>query len=107
MAEELRAEYEQRLKAQAGDGDKTPKELIELDKRLARLRNGDPDLSADDLQTAIEKAERYRLELLHAQQSGRSQPGAAGEMSFHTASVSFRQSDLEWLLTVADRQKQT
>jgi hypothetical protein len=44
--------------------------LIELDKRLARLRQrlrtGDPDLSADDLQTAIEKAERYRLELPHA-----------------------------------------
>jgi site-specific DNA recombinase len=88
MAEELRAEYEGRLKDQAADDDKTPKELVELGKRLARLRRrlrtGDPDLSADDLQTAIEKAERYRLELLHAQQHG-ARSGKAGARRLYAA----------------------
>jgi hypothetical protein len=48
-----------------------PRELQELDARLERLRerqrNGDPDLTADELQAALERVGQKRRELLDAQ----------------------------------------
>lgn len=72
MAAELRAEYEKRLQAPAATA---PKELQKLDARLSqlrqRLKTGDPALTPDDLQAAIDRAERERLRLLHDTASGR------------------------------------
>jgi site-specific DNA recombinase len=69
MAEELRAEYEAKLQRRAANGDAVPKELKELDERIARLRlrlkKGDADLAPDELQAAIAAAEQKRLQLLH------------------------------------------
>ena len=55
--------------------DAAPKELQDLDAKLTRLRerarSGDPDLTADELQAAIERAEGKRAELLAAQPGAR------------------------------------
>lgn len=80
MAEELRAEYEARLRERAKDKAAVPKEVRELDTRLERLRrrlrNGDPDMTPEDIQAAIERAEAEKLRLLHQNVSGQSRPSA-------------------------------
>jgi len=48
-----------------------PQELQELDARIARLRNrlaaGDPDMTPDEIEAAIDRAERKRRELIELQ----------------------------------------
>jgi hypothetical protein len=66
MAKEMQALYVERFRASEARVDAAPKELQELDARLSRLRQrrgGDPDLTTDELQAAIERAEAKRAEL--------------------------------------------
>jgi hypothetical protein len=68
MAQEMRAAYAERMREIAARVETLPRELQELDARVARLRErlkaGDPDLTSDELQVAIDRAEGKRRELL-------------------------------------------
>jgi hypothetical protein len=70
MAKELQAEYAARLRAQVTQVEKAPKELLELDNRIGRLRErmerGDPDMPRDELQAAIDRADAKRVDLKNA-----------------------------------------
>jgi hypothetical protein len=67
MAKEMQAAYAERVKQAATRVQTLPLELQALDARIERLRErlkcGDPDLTADELQAAIERAEAKRSEL--------------------------------------------
>src|SRR5581483_3214673 len=71
MAREMRAYYNMRREEMRSQRERRPAEVEELDRRIARLRerlkNGDPDLTADELQVIIGKAEVKRSELMAAQ----------------------------------------
>jgi site-specific DNA recombinase len=71
IAKEMQTLYTERVRSIEARADAAPKELQDLDARLTRLRerarSGDPDLTADELQAAIERAEGKRAELLAAQ----------------------------------------
>lgn len=60
----------ERIKAAAERAGTVSHEAAELDARIARLRerlkNGDPDVTSDELQATIERAENKRRELEHA-----------------------------------------
>ena len=64
-AKEMQRLYAERAKAAASRSEAAPKELQEIDARIGRLRerlrHGDPDLEADELQAAIDQAESKRL----------------------------------------------
>ena len=63
MAKELEAEFAAYMKA----GETAPRELKDLDARIARLKArlnaGDPDMTADEIQAGIDRAEAKRKEL--------------------------------------------
>jgi predicted nucleic acid-binding Zn-ribbon protein len=67
MAEEMRVAYAERMREIAARAETLPHEIQELDARITRLRErlkaGDPDLMADELQAGIERAENKRREL--------------------------------------------
>jgi site-specific DNA recombinase len=67
MAEEMEATCAERIKAATKRAAGAPDELVALDNRIARLRErsrtGDPDMTTDELQAAIERAEAKRREL--------------------------------------------
>jgi len=67
MVKEIGASYLERMRSMQTRAAEAPKELRELTARLERLRErlrkGDPDLTADELQAAIDKAEQKRREL--------------------------------------------
>lgn len=67
MAKEMQAIYSERMRQAAARADTLPLELQALDARIERLRErqkkGDPDLTADELQAAIERVEAKRREL--------------------------------------------
>jgi len=67
----MQALYLERVRAVEARADTAPRELQELDARLARLRDrvqrGDPDMAADGLQAAVERAEAKRADLLATQ----------------------------------------
>jgi site-specific DNA recombinase len=67
MAREIEAGYAERMKAAAKRAVTAPDEAAALDSRIARLRErlrtGDPDMTADELQATIERAEAKRREL--------------------------------------------
>lgn len=75
MAKEIQAAYAERMKERAARLEMLPRDVQELDSRIARMRErlkaGDPDLTADELQVAIERAEGKRRELLEARPAGR------------------------------------
>ena len=75
MKQEAEQEIEQRLREQSRQHGRVPKVVQELTKRIERLRsrlkNGDPDLAPDELQAAIDTAERKKLELMHDRVQGR------------------------------------
>lgn len=75
MAQEMRTAYAERMREIAARVETLPRELQELDARIARLRErlkaGDPDLTADELQVAIENAESKRAELRDARPAER------------------------------------
>jgi hypothetical protein len=68
MAAEMRVAYAQRMREITARAETLPHEIQELDARITRLRErlkaGDPDLMADELQAGIERAESKRRELL-------------------------------------------
>ncbi len=71
MAKEYEQLYAERVRQDAEKAEAAPAEVAAIDMRIARLRErlaaGDPDLEADELQAAIERAEGKRRELLAAQ----------------------------------------
>ncbi len=75
MAKEMEAEYRQRMQSVSARRDAAPQELTDLDARIARLRDrlrdGDPDLTHDELQAAVDRAEGKRKQLVAAQPAGR------------------------------------
>jgi site-specific DNA recombinase len=68
MAAEMRVAYAERMREIAARAETLPNEIHELDARITRLRErlkaGDSDLMADELQAGIERAENKRRELL-------------------------------------------
>lgn len=68
MAEVLQKDYAKRSAERRQQKAVRPQELAELDARIARLRTrlaqGDPDLTTDELQAAIQKAEEKRTAML-------------------------------------------
>jgi site-specific DNA recombinase len=67
MGRELEAKYKQHLQQTEARAQAAPRELQEIDARLLRLRArqaaGDPDMAADEIQAAIDKAEAKRQAL--------------------------------------------
>jgi site-specific DNA recombinase len=68
MVAEMETYYREQLRLRSARASEAPKELRDLEARIARLRErlarGDPDLPADELQAAIERAEGKRRELV-------------------------------------------
>ncbi len=75
IPEEMRVAYAERMREIAARAEALPREIQELDARITRLherlRAGDPDLAADELQAGIERAENERRELLDARPAER------------------------------------
>ena len=73
MAREIEKRFAKRAQELAERS--TPEEIRNLDKRIERLQDrlttGDPDLEPDELQLAIEAAQRKRRDLLDAQPAAR------------------------------------
>ncbi len=71
MAKQLEKRLAEQAKATQQKGADAPRELAELDARIARLkerlRTGDPDLTEDELQAAIDRAQTKRQELAVSQ----------------------------------------
>ncbi len=67
MAREIERQYRERIVQRQARSAEQPKELQELNARIdrlrARLKAGDPDMTPDELQLAIERAEAKRREL--------------------------------------------
>ena len=70
MAREMQHALLERMHMAKARSAEQPQELAELDARIERLRKrlaaGDPDMAPDELQVAIERAERKRRELADA-----------------------------------------
>ena len=70
MAVEMDAYYREQLRVRAERSTEVPKALTALEARIARLRErlhrGDPDMPADELQAAIERAEAKRRDLVES-----------------------------------------
>jgi predicted RNase H-like nuclease (RuvC/YqgF family) len=62
MAGELQTEYESRLKAKESTATEAPRKVQELDERIqrlkARLKNGDRDMTPDELQQRLRRQNR-------------------------------------------------
>lgn len=75
MANEMRAAYTERMRALAARAADLPRELEELDARIMRLRErlkaGDPDLTPDELQAVIDRAETKRRQAFDVQPTER------------------------------------
>jgi site-specific DNA recombinase len=75
MAKEFEAEHLKRINERSARAGQAPKELAELEARIARLKGrlaaGDADLEPDELQAAIDKASAKRQELISAQVGAR------------------------------------
>ncbi|MHB8812569.1 MAG: recombinase family protein [Steroidobacteraceae bacterium] len=75
MANEMRAAYAERMRAAAARAADLPRELEEFDARIMRLRErlkaGDPDLTPDELQAAIDRAEAKRRQVFDVQPTER------------------------------------
>lgn len=61
MAIEMQRDFSDRIATRQQRAEQAPKELQEIDARIARLRErlqrGDPDMTGDEIQVAIERAE--------------------------------------------------
>jgi site-specific DNA recombinase len=75
IANEMRAAHAERMRAVAARAVDLPRELEELDARIMRLRErlkaGDPDLTRDELQSAIDRAEAKRRQVFDVQPAER------------------------------------
>lgn len=74
MVKEMEAAFAERIRSCAQRAKTAPAEAQELDARISRLRerlkNGDPDMTADELQAAIDRAEAKRRELDSSARAG-------------------------------------
>lgn len=77
LAKDIRQAIADHERRGAADAAQAPQAVKELDARLERLRErlraGDPDMTADDLLAAIERAEARRREILEAQPQAKAQ----------------------------------
>lgn len=68
MAHEMASIFADRIQARGDRAAQAPQALQDLDARMARLRErlgrGDPDMTSDEIQAAIERADEKRRELL-------------------------------------------
>ena len=68
MAQEIARLYAEKARARHSGAVRAPQELQDLDARLTRLRDrlrrGDPDMTTDEVQAAIDRAEQKRRELI-------------------------------------------
>jgi DNA repair exonuclease SbcCD ATPase subunit len=75
MAKELQQGYAERMRSMQARAAEVPKELEALDSRIERLRerlkHGDPDMTADEIQATIERAQSKREELTGARPSAK------------------------------------
>jgi hypothetical protein len=75
VAKEMQAYYLERIQAMQTRAAEVPRDLQELGARIERLRErlvkGDPDMPADEIQAAIERAEAKRRELQEQQPEAR------------------------------------
>jgi site-specific DNA recombinase len=75
MAKEMQSYYAERAAELQTKAASRPAELVTLDARIARLkervRAGDPDMTTDELQATIDRAQGKREELLAAQPEAR------------------------------------
>jgi hypothetical protein len=73
MADEMQQYYLERVRAMQARASEVPHELQELAARIERLheriRRGDPDMTIDELQAAMDRAEGKRRELEEQQAS--------------------------------------
>jgi len=67
MVDEMKSMYAEHLRVSATQIEQRPRQLAELDARIERLRErqkaGDPDMTADELQAALDRALQKRKEL--------------------------------------------
>lgn len=90
MAREMRASYVEHLRARQTREAERPQELQELTARIERLRErlrqGDPDMTTDEIQVAIERAEAKGVSLAAASTSAMKAftmlPKAAGKSAW-------------------------
>ncbi|MDB6102073.1 MAG: pinR [Gammaproteobacteria bacterium] len=72
MAKEMQAYYLDRVRAMQARAVEQPQELQEITARIERLRerlkHGDPDMTADEIQAAIDRATQKRREIEQQQQ---------------------------------------
>ena len=75
MAREMETYFREQLRLRTERATEAPKELQDLSARIERLRErlrkGDPDMPADEIQAAIERAEAKRRELEDQQPAAR------------------------------------
>jgi hypothetical protein len=78
IAKEMQDYYVERVRAKQAEVAELPRELQELAARISRLkdrlRHGDPDLTADEPQAAIDRAEAKRRDLQQNQRGIADQP---------------------------------
>lgn len=71
MVVEMRAYYKQRTAEAKAEKTQVPKDVADLDQRIARLRarlkTGDPDMSPEDITAVIEKVQAQKQALLSSQ----------------------------------------
>jgi len=90
MVKEIRAYYDERMAELRAKRTKLPAEVEELNKRITRLQErlkvGDPDFTAEELLSIIQKAETMRTELLASEPEAKRMgkvlnalPAAAGQ----------------------------
>jgi phage-related minor tail protein len=93
----MQAYYAERLNAMQARATERPRELQDLDARIDRLRDrldrGDSDMTADEIQTAIDRADATRREL-QAQQPEAVQSAQALTMLPKAAAIYRRQIEL-------------
>lgn len=82
MVKEMQVAYAERVRAIAQRAETAPQEAAALDARIDRLRErlkaGDPDMTPDELQATIERAEAKRRELNNA--AARSTAGGSAQI---------------------------
>ena len=94
MEAEMQEFYRERVRLVQAQAAEAPRELQELASRIERLRErvkrGDPDMTTDELQAAIEKAEEKRREL-QEQEAGAALSGRAPSILPRAAELYRRQ----------------
>ena len=90
MAHDMARIFAERLHARSDRSAQAPQALQDLDARIARLRHrlaqGDPDMTPDEIQAAIDRANEKRRELLSVDSASVPQPKVAATLP-HAAAL--------------------